>query len=207
MQSVSGNLLPIMSIKSLLVLVLLLIIFTSCKHNKGKEDIFKYVPKEMTKAFIDSIQSVIEIDAGNNFTARPVLKANEFYYDERNYRDSNGDLREYSVIQRWDTGDVITNYFYLENQLIFASKKIFTKNLQEKSSYWFRNDTLYHSNIGGQLTAMSKDSILLKGNKYLSLSGDIGDKSYRKYFGKKKYPPNSVIEIIQDESEGSTKTN
>jgi hypothetical protein len=171
-----------------------LILFICCKQ-KDEEDIFINVPVTNTVQFIDSIRHQIRLDAGNNFTARPILKESEYYYDERNFRDSLGNLREYSVIERMDTGDIITDYYYYRNQLITVSKRIFTLHVSQMSNYYFKKDALFDSYVGGPLTLVSTDTLLSRGYRYLSIKGDVGDKEYRKYFRKKSYPPNSMIDI------------
>ena len=175
---------------------LLLLMFISCKQ-KHPDDIFKNIPSANTIEFIDSIEHQIRLDAGNNFTAFPTLKEGEYYYDERNFRDSLGDLREYSVIERKDTGDVITNYFYYRNRLITVSKKNVTLHVSQFADYYFKNDTLFDIYFEGPLCLMSVDTLLSRGYRYLSIKGDVGDKEYRKYFGKKSYPPNSMVELVQ----------
>lgn len=177
--------------------ILLLFAFIGCKQKNKREDIFKNVPIGHTVRFIDSIAYQIELNAGDNFTARPTLKKNEYYYDERNFRDSLGYLREYSVIERWDTGDVITNYFYYRDQLINATKRVFTQHVYQMSNYYFRKDSLFDSSVQGQLTSIRKDSILNRAYRYLDRMGDVGDKDFRKYFNKKSHPPNAIIDVIQ----------
>ena len=125
------------------------------------------------------------------------LKNNEYYYDERNFRDSLGNLKEYSIIERWDTGDVFTNYYYYKSKLIDVSRKIFTSHIHQMSNYYFRNDSLFDSYIKGQLVQIPVHTLLNRGYRYLSYKGDIGDTSFRKYFGKKSYPPNSVITLVE----------
>ena len=170
----------------------------SCKQREKHEDIFKNVPIINTKFFIDSIAHEIELYAGANFTARPTLNKNEYYYDERNFRDSFGNLREYSIIERWDTGDVFTNYYYYyKNQLIDVSKIVFTSHIIQRATYYFRNDSLFGSYIGGRLTFIPKDTLLNKSYRYLSIKGEVGDTSFRKYFRKKSYPPNSQITLVK----------
>jgi hypothetical protein len=184
--------------KNLVVISFLsLVVFIGCEQKESQEDIFKNVPMTSTIRFIDSIQHKIRLDAGNNFTARPVLKEKEFYYDERNFRDSLGNLREYSIIERWDTGDVFTNYFYYQNQLINVSKSIFTLHVSQTSNYYFRKDALFGRYVEGPLTLMSTDTLLRRGYSYLSIKGDVGDTAYRKYFGKNSNPPSSMVDLVQ----------
>jgi hypothetical protein len=173
-----------------------LFLFISCKL-KNQEHIFKNSPSAKTIKLIDSIQHQIQLDAGNNFTARPTLKAGEYYYDERNFRDSFGNLRAYSVIERRDTGDVITNYYYYHNQLISVSKSVVTLHVHQFANYYFNNDILFGRYVDGPLSLMLTDTLLSRGYRYLSIKGDVGDKEYRKYFGKKSYPPNSMVELVQ----------
>lgn len=177
--------------------ILLLFVFIGCRQKKAREDIFKHVPIGKTVKFIDSIAYQIELNAGDNFTARPVLEKKEYYYDERNFRDSLGYLREYSAIERWDTGDVITNYFYYRDQLINVTKRAFTQHIYQMSNYYFRKDSLFDSSVQGQLTSLQKDTILNKAYRYLNIKGDVGDKEFRKYFNKKSHPPNAVIDFVQ----------
>jgi hypothetical protein len=168
-----------------------------CKQKQKQQDIFEGIPIADTGKFIDSIEYKTRLDAGSNFTARPSLKKNEYYYDERNFRDSLGNLKEYSIIERWDTGDIFTNYFYYKNHLINVSKTISTAHINQMSIYYFRNDSFFGRYIDGRLALMQKDTLLSKGYQYLSIKGDVGDTSFRKYFGKKSYPPNSMISIIK----------
>jgi hypothetical protein len=172
-------------------------IIISCKQRQKHQDIFKDVPIADTQKFIDSIEYKTRLDAGPNFTARPSLNKNEYYHDERNFRDSFGNLREYSIIERWDTGDVFTNYFYYKNQLIDVSKRISTSHIYQMSNYYFRNDSFFCHYTEGRLALMQKDTLLIRGYQYLSIKGDVGDTSFRKYFGKKSYPPNSMISVIE----------
>lgn len=177
--------------KNILTSLILLITFIGCIQQESQEDIFKNVPKKKTIPFIDSIIHKIRLDAGMNFTARP---ENQLYYDERNFRDSLGNLREYSIIQCWDTGEVVTNFYYENNQLINVTKKTFTTNVIERCYYYFRNDTLIY--VYGTTPLLSTDTILSRAYRYLSYKEDIGDTAYRKYFKEKSHPPNSILELI-----------
>jgi hypothetical protein len=175
--------------------IFLLVLFAGCSQTETKTDIFASIPIEKTKHFIDSVQHNIRLAAGNNFTALPQLKPNQHYYDERNFFDSTNHLRLYSVLERWDTGDIVTNYYYYKTALINVSNRISTVHLMQRSNYYFRNDHLFDSQEDGPLTRMATDTLLSRGYRYFSIKRLIGDTTYRKYFGIQTYPPNSIIEL------------
>jgi len=178
------------------MLLSFLLLFGTCKTKNKEQNNQQAILTNKIK-IINSIQHKIQLAAGNNFTARPTLNAGEYYYDERNFRDSFGRLKEYVVIERRDTGDVLTNYYYKDSQLIKVTKSVVTLNVNQFANYYFDNYSLIHSHVGGSLSLISTDTLLSRGYRYLSIKGDVGDKEYRKYFGKKTYPPNSIVEIIE----------
>ena len=182
---------------SIAACIFYLILLVSCSQDNSKADLFDSIPVEKTIHFIDSVRYSIELAAGNNFTARPELNPNQYYYDERNFFDSTKTLREYSVIERWDTGDIITNYYYCQNNLIDVSKRIKTAHLHLRSNYYIRKDVLFDIHEEARLTEMTRDTILARGYRNLSTKVQVGDTSYRKYFGRKDYPPNSLIDLIK----------
>jgi hypothetical protein len=181
---------------------ILLSVFISCRQKENQEDIFKNIPIEYTKNYIDSIAHKIKMDAGANFTARPTLKRNEYYYDERNFRDTIGNLKEYSIMESLgDTSDNFTNYYFCKNQLILVLQVHYffyeKKPVYVYSKYYFRENKLYNDTVQLPLPVISADTLLNKGSKYLSYKGDVGDKGFRKYFGKKSHPPNSNLLLVQ----------
>src|ERR1700749_745298 len=96
-----------------IVLLVFISVFISCNHKRNKEDIFQNVPIANTKIFIDSLAGKIWLDAGQGFTGRPTLKKNEHYYDERNFRDSEGNVEIYSIIDcPNDTIQKLNSYYY-----------------------------------------------------------------------------------------------
>jgi hypothetical protein len=177
--------------------ILLSSLIIGCSQSEPKANIFSSVPVAKTKYFIDSLRYTNQLAAGNNFTARPVLKPNQYYYDERNFFDSSNNLRIYSVIERWDTGDIFTNYYYYQNTLIDVSKRISMAHSHYRSNYYIRNDTLFDSYEEGPLTQIATDTLLIRGYRYLANKEIVGDTSYRKYFGQSTYPPSSMVDLVK----------
>jgi hypothetical protein len=151
-----------------------------CCKQKAKEDIFSGVPTDSTKKYIDSIAKKIFADAGMPFTGRPSPQKNTSYYDERNYRDSQGNLAEYLIIENLsDTIENYTSYYFYKNHLIQVwLTKIAYKKFLGLSRYYFRDDKIFDSDTG-RLSLIPADTLLNRAKLYLSYKGDLGDTKYR----------------------------
>jgi len=157
-----------------------LLTFSGCMQKDKKDNIFKNIPIQQTKKYITDIYSKIWEEAGIEFTGRPSPQKDSSYYDERNYRDSLGNLAEYSIIEILsDTAEHFTNYYFYKGHLLFVEvHKISNKRFLGNSRYYFRDGKLFESETEG-LPLISADTLINNSKLYLSYKGDKGDKRYR----------------------------